>query len=99
MVDMDSKETLFVGVSSSAFVGVLAAIQVDDIMRWINLALAILSTLLSLAFTLWKWYRNAKKDGKISEDEIDDLVNTLEQGKESVTEIIEKEKKEDEKGN
>lgn len=32
--------------------------------------LGIISTIVSLAYTLHKWYKEAKKDGKITEDEL-----------------------------
>lgn len=32
--------------------------------------LGIISTIVSLAYTLNKWYKEAKKDGKITEDEL-----------------------------
>ena len=35
--------------------------------------LAGLAILFSLSFTIWKWYKAAKADGKITIDEIEDL--------------------------
>ena len=31
----------------------------------------------ALAYTIWRWYKNAKKDGKITEDEVDDLFEQI----------------------
>ena len=64
---------------------VTTAIQSDEVMRWIQLALTIISTLVALAYTIWKWWRKAKEDGKISEEEIDELV-------EEVNQVVNKEK-------
>lgn len=78
MRKMDSElQVLGVGCSSSAFVSVLASIQIDDVLKYVNIALAILSTLVALAFTLFKWFKEAKKDGKITPDEVIDAVNKV----------------------
>lgn len=78
MRKMDSElQVLGVGCSSSAFVSVLASLQIDDVLKYVNIALAILSTLVALAFTLYKWYKEAKKDGKITPDEVIDAVNKV----------------------
>lgn len=78
MRKMDSElQVLGVGCSSSAFVSVLASIQIDDVLKYVNIALAILSTLVALAFTLYKWLKEAKKDGKITTNEFIDAVNKV----------------------
>lgn len=59
----------------SVFGTIGTALQSDEVFRYISLGLTILSTLFSLAFTIWKWWRKAKKDGKITEDEVDELMD------------------------
>lgn len=102
MRKMDSElQVLSVGCSSSAFVSVLASIQIDDVLKYVNIALAILSTLVALAFTLYKWYKEAKKDGKITPDEVIDAVNKIgdivDDAKSTIDKIGEKKGEKDEK--
>lgn len=46
------------------------AAQTKAIFQFISLGVTIASVLVSLAFTLYKWYKEAKKDGKITKDEV-----------------------------
>lgn len=42
-----------------------------------NLVLTIIATIVSLVYTIWKWWKKAKADGKITEDEVDDLMDDI----------------------
>ena len=42
-----------------------------------NLVLTIIATVVSLVYTIWKWWKKAKADGKITEDEVDDLMDDI----------------------
>lgn len=53
------------------------AVQPDDILRWISLGLTILATIISIAFTVYKWYNKAKADGKITPEEVKELTDTI----------------------
>ena len=44
-----------------------------------NLVLTIIATIVSLVYTIWKWWKKAKADGKITEDEVDDLMDDIHQ--------------------
>lgn len=61
----------------SVFGTILTAVQSDQIFQYISLALTILSTLVAIAYTIWKWWRKAKEDGKIDEEEIKDLGDQI----------------------
>ena len=61
---------------TSAFTFLTAGLA-QDITQLILLILGVLSTLVSLAYTVWKWYRKAHQDGKITEEEIDELVDNV----------------------
>lgn len=50
------------------------AAQTKQIFQFISLGVTIASVLVSLAFTLFKWYKEAKKDGKITKEEIAEAV-------------------------
>lgn len=64
----------WIGVGIS---GVATALQTEQVFQFIQLGLSILSTIVVIVFTIWKWWKKAKEDGKITEDEIDDLVDDL----------------------
>ena len=70
---------------------VCTAIQTNEVFQYISLGLTILATLCSIIISilqLWKWWKKAKADGKITEEEIndglkiiDDIKNNVEDGK------------------
>lgn len=55
----------------------LTASQVDEYFRYIQLALTILTTLITISYSLYNWYKKAKSDGIISKDEIKDGINII----------------------
>lgn len=61
----------------NSFALILTAIQTNEIYQTISLILTILATLLSIAYTIYKWYKKASADGKITAEEIDELKNDL----------------------
>lgn len=96
MDNMDTKQTLAVGGVGSLIGGILTALQYDEVLRWINLALAIMSALTTIAYTIYKWYKSAKKDGHIDIDEVGDLLNRLQDETDKMKESVDKELKENE---
>lgn len=59
--------------------------------------LAIISGCISIAFTVWRWYRSAKADGKITKEEIDELIDDISEDAKDVVEKIDEIKDKDEK--
>ena len=66
-----------VDIIMEAVAGVGIALQPDELMRYISLGLTCISVVISLAFTLYKWYKAAKADGRITTDELAELVDEL----------------------
>ena len=52
-------------------------LQSDEVLKYINLVITILIGVVSLSYTIYKWYKRAKEDGKISSDEIEELKNNI----------------------
>lgn len=77
-----------VGITGSGISWILTAIQNDTILSYINTISAILASLVTIAYIVWKWYKKAKQDGKITKDEVEDLFDDLKDFKDE-----EKEKK------
>lgn len=51
--------------------------QTNEVFQTIQIIISALAGAVALAYTIWRWYRNAKKDGKITEDEVDDLFEEI----------------------
>ena len=52
----------------------IAAMTLQD---WIGLGFTIACGVISIAFTCRRWYKAAKKDGVISKEEVEDLVDQV----------------------
>ena len=63
--------------NSIAVVG--TAVQTDQILRWISLAITILSVIISIVQRIIIWHRKAKEDVKITSDEIKTVVDDVSQ--------------------
>ena len=57
----------------------LTAIQTEEAFKIISLILTIIATLLSIALTIWTWWKKAKIDGKITPEELEELKKKLEE--------------------
>lgn len=52
----------------------LSAVELKDLISWI---LSIVAAAVTIGFTIWTWYKKAKADGKITKDEVDDLIEQV----------------------
>ena len=77
---------------------VLTAVQTDEVLRWIAFGFTLFSVILNIAYNVWRWWRKSKEDGKISMDEVDELVDIVKDGSDSLSNIT-KEDKNDTRGN
>ena len=97
----NEQQSLAVSAVSSSVCTMLAGLQADEILRYVNLALAVLSAVVAIAFTIWKWWHEAKKDGKITANEVDDVLDEvtdiIDETKESIGKIADDDKKKKEK--
>lgn len=72
---MNQQDLIGMGCDTVAIAGV--AIQTDKLLQYVSLGLTILSILVGLIFKIVSWYKTAKADGKITDDELEGLKNTL----------------------
>ena len=70
------KDNLF-NYASAGFTWVLTAMQTDKILSYINVILAIITTLITLAYTIYKWYKKASQDGEITAEELEELKDDI----------------------
>lgn len=66
-----------IGYGGCALEAVLTLTQTNEVFQLIQIILTILSSLVVFGFTVYKWYKRAHKDGKISQEEIDELLKEL----------------------
>lgn len=92
---MNNSSSEYLGCTAAA---ILTITQTQQVFQIAQLVLTCLATFVTLAFTLYKWYKAAKKDGKIDEDEIEDGINIIKDGIKEIQNITknndESEKKE-----
>lgn len=91
---MKMNEILTAG--ANGFTYFLAFIQTNQAFQIAEMILAILTSIVLLAYRIWKWWQEAKKDGKITMDEIKDVSKTISDGVKEVRDTIDK-RKEDKK--
>ena len=65
------------------FAVVMTATQTNEVFQAISLVLTIIATLFSLSLTairLFYWFKEAKKDGKITQEEVDEAKEIIKDG-------------------
>lgn len=78
---------------------IFTAVQTDEVLRWISFGFTLVSVIITIAYNIWKWWRNSKKDGKITMDEVDELVDIVKDGSDTLTNTIKEGKDNDTRGN
>lgn len=79
---------------------ITTALQSNEIFSYVSLSLTILSIVVSLAFTIYRWYKVATDDGKIDKEEIDELMKNINEGVNELNDTVNKfDKKENEERN
>lgn len=65
--------------------------QTNEILQTVSLVITICGAIVSfIVLPILTWYRNAKKDGKITTDELIDGAKTIEEGIKKTEETINK---------
>ena len=87
------KKELITGAVGSGL-GVLGtATQTNEILQTISLIITIVGAIVSMIVVpLISWYQNAKKDGKITSEEIQEGVKIIEDGLDKLKDKDDKEK-------
>ena len=75
-------------IATTTFSGLLTALQTDEVFKWIGFILTLLSALVGIAYRIWHWYKDAKKDGKITADEIKKLGEIVKSSTDEVIDIV-----------
>lgn len=79
------KNELISGSIGTALSAVGTGLQTNDVLQTISLCITIIGGLITfIVVPLLTWYKNAKKDGKIDEDEIEDAIDIVVEGSEKI---------------
>ena len=73
------KDNNIISWIGSGITCVTGALSTNEVLQIMLTVLGIISAIVSLAFNIYVWYRNAKADGKITKEEIaevTDIINT-----------------------
>lgn len=83
-----------VNYSATALSWWLMAIQIDDVIRYINLGLSIFLTCLSIGVSIYNIVKGVRETGKIDKNEVNSIVEHVN----GFTEQMKGEKKDEPKG-
>lgn len=83
-----------VNYSATALSWWLMAVQIDDVIRYINLGLSIFLTCLSIGVSIYNIVKGVRETGKIDKNEVDSIVEHVN----DFTEQMKGEKKDEPKG-
>ena len=70
------KTDLGLGIGN-CFTYILTALQTNELYQLIELILSVVASIVLIAIKFIQWYNMAKKDGKITKDEIDELIDDV----------------------
>ena len=96
---MINQKSLAGGIIGSALSGVGATISLEQLDRIISIVCSVLGAIITIVcvivIPLIKWWKNAKKDGKITKEELQEGVGIIKNGIEEVKGNLNDKKKED----
>ena len=73
------------GSIGTALSAVGTAIQVDEVLKYVSLAITIIGGIVSMIIIpILNWYKKSKEDGKISKEELEEGVKIISDGIDSV---------------
>lgn len=80
-------------VVCTAVAGTSTAIQPDVVFSYVQMGLTIVATLITIILGIRAWWKDAKKDGKIDKEEVDEAVKIVEDGVKTIIDSTKKEEK------
>lgn len=88
-----NKETIGAGVGTSIS-AVGTGLQTKEILQIVSLVITIIGGLLTIFMALRSWWKEAKKDGKIDKDEVEEAANIIIQGGKDIKQALDDKKEE-----
>lgn len=65
------------GMIGTGMTAVGTGLQTNEVLQAISIVLTIIGSLITIAMALTNWWKNAKKDGKITKEEIQDGIDII----------------------
>lgn len=88
---MKNINELIAGVFATGTSAVGTALQTSEVLQIISMVITILGGIVSLiVLPLLNWWKNAKKDGKIDEDEIKEGIEIVNNGVNAIKDNLDK---------
>ena len=85
------KQEMITGSIGTALGIIGTATQTEQVLRIVSLVITIIGALITyVALPLLAWYKKAKKDGKITADEVKEGVEIIKDGTEKVQDEVDK---------
>lgn len=79
---------------TNAFTYALAFLQANETLQIIEFAISIFTSAVLIAYRIWRWYKAAKEDGKLTKEEIEEGLQIVIDGKEEIeSQIADKDKR------
>lgn len=72
----------------TAVAGTSTALQPNEVWQYIQMAITIVAGLISIILGLRAWWKDAKKDGKIDKEEIEDGITIIMGGAKNIKEHL-----------
>ena len=82
---MKSKD--FLDWIGCGFATILTAVQTQEVFQIISLILTCIATGLTIAYTIYKWFKNAMKDKKLDENEIKEGIDIINDSIDKIKEL------------
>lgn len=96
---MINKEILSAGIVGSGISGIGSAVSMEYLDRILSISCSILgigiTIVVAIIIPLVRWWKKSKEDGKITKDELNEGIEIIKTGVESVKNAQDKNKKED----
>ena len=66
-------------MENSSISWILTVTQVNEVFEIIQIIFSCLVSLITILYIVWKWYKRAKADGKITAEEIEELKKEVDE--------------------
>lgn len=77
---------------------VFAAVQQNETLQIIEFVFSAVTSAVLIAFRIWRWVKDAKADGKITKEELEEGAKIIADGVEEISDKIKKGKDKEDNG-
>lgn len=88
-----NNEKLIGGTIGTGLSAIGTGLQTNELLQTISLVITIIGGLITFIIVpLVNWFKNAKKDGKIDNDELKDIIDIIDEGSKNLKDEIDDKK-------